>query len=134
MKTVLSVLCWVGIAVMISGCDDGDDGGSAGGYGEFPEVSFQIDDQGTEDTSDDVVMCYNADKNVITTHQICTWNCANYNNKGAVRKVTLWFDEALICYPTGETEVDEVTMEEKAIEECSMQLALVKEDFDPCVL
>ncbi len=132
MKTVLSVLCWIGIAVLISGCDDGDDGGTAGGYGiaSFPEVSFTVDDNGN-------VTCYNADKNVITTQQICVWNCANYNNKNKVRKVTLYFDEALVCRDTGiETTVDPVTglETEKVTQTCENEVALVKEDFDPCVL
>ncbi|MCG6931538.1 MAG: hypothetical protein LJE64_13365 [Desulfofustis sp.] len=132
MKTVLTVLCWIGIAVMLGGCDDGDDnGGTAGAYGDFPEVSFVIN----ESTGN--VICYNADKNVITTQQICTWNCAYYNNKGAVRKVTLWFDEALVCRDSGiETTTDPDTGEEvtKVTQECTNEIALVKEDFDPCVL
>jgi hypothetical protein len=74
---------------------------------------------------------------VITTQQICTWNCAYYNNKGAVRKVTLWFDEALVCRDSGiETTTDPDTGEEvtKVTQECTNEIALVKEDFDPCVL
>lgn len=126
MKTVLSVLCWIGIVVMLTGCDNGDDGGTAINNGNFPEVSFTIDEAGN-------ITCYNADKNVITTKQICTWNCANYNNKGAVRKVTLYFDDALVCQATG-IEVDPETGEETITETCTNEVALVKEDFDMCVL
>ena len=122
MKTVLSVLCWIGIVVMLTGCDNGDDGGTAINNGNFPEVSFTVDADGN-------VTCLNADKNVITTQQICTWNCANYNNKGAVRKVTLWFDEGLVAVPSGvDEETGEITYDYKT------EMALVKEDFDMCVL
>lgn len=160
MKTVLSVLCWIGIAVMLNGCDDGDDGGSAGGYGEFPEVSYVI--------NDDTVVCYNADKNVRTgSQQICTWNCANYHNKGAVRKVTLYFDEDLVCTETADSSNSQSlnidgsqtssssnstgsdptsstdsststttsgTAENSTTTTCVEEFTLVKEDFDPCVL
>ena len=132
MKTVLSVLCWIGIAVMISGCDNGDDdGGTAGGRGDWPEVSFVLDDNGN-------VNCFNADNNVITTNQTCTWNCAYYavNNSGnAPRKVVLVFDEALVCRETGrEGVVDPETGEEveNITEECSNEIALVKENFYHC--
>ena len=131
MKTVLSVLCWIGIAVMISGCDNGDDSGTAGGRGNWPQVSFQVDDNGN-------VVCYNADSNVITTNQTCTWNCAYYavNNSGnAPRKVVLRFDEALVCNDSGiETEVDPETGEETVTvtQDCNNEIALVKEDFYPC--
>lgn len=123
MKKVLFLLCWIGIAVMISGCDDGDDGGSAGGYGEFPEVSFAINE------STGKVICYNADKNVITTNQICTWNCAHYNDYDAPRKVILWFDEALV--PT-DGQVDPVTGD--ITYTYGYEMALVKEQFGTCVL
>ena len=130
MKTVLSVLCWIGIVAMLSGCDSGDDGGTAGARGDFPEVSFVLN----EDTGN--VVCYNADKNVITTQQICTWNCAYYEGRNA-RKVTLFFDESLVCVDSGiETTTDPVTGEEKqeVTQECSNEVALVKVDYDPCVL
>jgi hypothetical protein len=134
MKTVLSVLCWLGIVVMLTGCDNGDDNsGTAGGRGDWPEVSFAVGDDGT-------VICYNADTNVITTNQTCTWNCAIYatnNPTNAPRKVVLRFDEALVCRETGkETVVDPITMEEteKITETCENEVALVKEDFYMCVL
>lgn len=93
MKTVLSVLCWLGIVVMLTGCDNGDDdSGTAGGYGAWPEVSFAIGDNGT-------VICYNADSNVITTKQICTWNCALYESNQP-RYVKLTFDETQVCEET----------------------------------
>jgi hypothetical protein len=132
MKTVLSVLCWIGIAVMISGCDNGDDnGGTAGGRGDWPQVSFRVDDSGN-------VICYNADNNVVTTNQTCTWKCAYYavNNPGnAPRKVELIFDDALVCEDSGiETTVDPDTGEEtvNVTQECANEVALVKENFSPC--
>ncbi len=132
MKTVLSVLCWIGIAVMISGCDNGDDdSGTAAGRGDWPAVSFQVDENGN-------VTCFNADSNVITTTQTCTWNCAIYavNNSGnAPRKVVLQFDEALVCRESGkETTIDPDTGEEveTITEECTNEVALVKEDFYHC--
>ncbi len=132
MKTVLSVLCWIGIAVMISGCDNGDDdGGTAGGRGDWPQVSFVVDDN-------DNVICYNADSNVVTTKQICTWNCAYYdvnNPRNAPRKVVLQFDEALVCQDSGiETTIDPDTGEEtvNVTQDCTNEVALVKEDFYPC--
>jgi hypothetical protein len=91
MKTVLSVLCWIGIAVMISGCDNGDDsGGTATGSGNYPDVSFAIDE------TTGTVTCYNADSNVTTSTQVCTWNCAYYGG-GGPRYVRLTFDDALVC-------------------------------------
>lgn len=130
MKTVLTVLCWIGIAALLGGCDDGDDGGTAGAYGDFPQVSFVLN----ESTGN--VTCYNADNNVITTQQICTWNCAYYEGRSP-RKVTLFFDEALVCVDSGiETTTDPDTGEEieKVTQECTNEIALVKVDYDPCVL
>ncbi len=72
MKTVLSVFCCLCVLVMLTGCDNGDDGGSSGGPGRWPTVSFTIDDN-------DNITCFNADSNVITTKQICIWNCAFYH-------------------------------------------------------
>ena len=89
MKTVLSVLCWIGIMAMLSGCDDGDDGGSAGGYDDFPDVAFAVNEGST------TVTCFNADKSVITTRQTCIWNCAYYDGKSP-RKVTLYFDDGAL--------------------------------------
>jgi hypothetical protein len=132
MKTVLSVLCWLGIVVMLTGCNNGEDSsGSAGGRGDWPVVSFTVDNNGN-------VTCYGADSNVITTKQICTWNCAYYdvNNSGnAPRKVVLRFDEALVCQATGtETVTDPDTNEEitQVVETCENEVALVKEDFYYC--
>lgn len=123
MKTVLSVLCWIGIAVMLSGCDNSDDGGSSGGRGDFPEVSFVIN----QDTGN--VICYNADKNVITTQQICTWNCAYYDNRSTPHKVTLFFDEALVkSGGTVDPETGDITYD------YTYEMALVKHDFRGCVL
>ena len=133
MKTVLSVLCWLGIVVMLTGCDNGDDdGGTAGGGGNWPDVSFTLNADGNS------VTCFNADSNVITTNQTCTWNCAIYatnNPTNAPRKVVLRFDEALVCQQTGiGTEIDPDTGEETEVieETCENQFALVKEDFYYC--
>ncbi len=132
MKTVLSVLCWIGIAVMISGCDNGDDdGGTAGGRGDWPVVSFRVDDN-------DNVTCFNADSNVVTTNQTCTWNCGLYavNNPGnAPRKVVLVFDDALVCRDSGIEIIEDPDTGEQVetiTQECSNELALVRENFSPC--
>jgi len=126
MKTVLTVLCWFCVVVMLNGCDNGDDGGTAGARGDFPDVSFTVDENGN-------VTCWNADKNVITTRQICTWNCAYYEGMSP-RKVTLWFDEAPVCIPTGVVTVDPDTGEETIEQECNIETALVKVDYAPCML
>ncbi len=121
MKTVLSVLCCLGMLVMLAGCDNGDDGGSSGGPGRWPTVSFTVDDNGN-------VTCWNADSNVITTQQICIWNCAYYRNDKP-RYVQLVFDEAPVCTPTGE--LDE---EDEPVLECNVETALVKESAKSCRL
>ncbi len=133
MKTVLSVVCWLGIVVMLTGCDNGDDdGGTAGGRGDWPVVSFTLNADGNS------VTCFNADSNVITTNQTCTWKCAYYatnNPNNAPRKVVLRFDEALVCQATGtETVTDPDTGEERVeiVETCENEFALVKEDFYYC--
>ena len=121
MKTVLSVLCCLGMLVMLAGCDNGDDGGSSGGPGRWPTVSFTVDDNGN-------VTCLNADSNVITTRQTCIWNCAFYHIDKP-RYVQLWFDEAPVCTPTGELdEMDEPVLE------CNVETALVRESFKECRL
>ena len=122
MKTVLSVLCCLGMLVMLAGCDNGDDGGSSGGPGRWPTVSFTVDDNGN-------VTCLNADSNVITTRQTCIWNCAFYHIDKP-RYVQLWFDEAPVCTPTGI--VDEVTGEPEVT--CEVEVALVRESFKECRL
>lgn len=121
MKTVLSVLCCLGMLVMLAGCDNGDDGGSSGGPGRWPTVSFTVDDDGN-------VTCLNADSNVITTRQTCIWNCAFYHIDKP-RYVQLWFDEGLVCTPSG---IDEETGE--VTETCEPQIALVRESFKECRL
>ena len=121
MKTVLSVLCCFAMLVLLTGCDNGDDGGSSGGPGRWPTVSFTVDDNGN-------VTCYNADSNVITTRQTCIWNCAFYHIDKP-RYVQLWFDEAPVCIPTGE--LDE---EDEPILECNVETALVRESFKECRL
>jgi len=163
MKTVLSVLCWIGIAVMISGCDNGDDdGGTAGGYGDWPQVSFRID-EGSEN-----VTCYNSNSNVVTTNQVCTWNCAYYGG-GQPRYVQLTFGDSLVCEESAssstsasesnsnsysntgsESNNDESTAssdyefdssadftgdsESETQTTCTEQFALVNEHFGSCVL
>lgn len=99
MKTVLSLLCWLCVVVMLTGCDNGDDGGSSSARGDFPQVSFLINE------STGQVTCYNADSNVITTQQICTWNCAYYEGR-APSKVTLYFDEGLVCEKSADSSID----------------------------
>jgi len=121
MKTVLSVLCCLGMLVMLAGCDNGDDGGSSGGPGRWPTVSFTVDDNGN-------VTCLNADSNVITTRQTCIWNCAYYHIDKP-RYVQLWFDEAPVCTPTGE--LDE---EDEPVLECNVEVALVRESLKSCRL
>ena len=63
MKTILSVCCCIGVFVLLSACDSGDSGGSSGGRGDYPEVSFIKDGSG----DDEHAVCYNADNSVITT-------------------------------------------------------------------
>jgi hypothetical protein len=121
MKTVLSVLCCFVIIFTLSGCSDGDDGGSSGGPGRWPSVSFTVDNS-------DNVKCWNADSNVITTRQICIWNCAYYESS-IPRYVKLEFDEAPVCVPTGE--FDE---EGDPILDCNVEVALVSESFQSCRL
>ena len=128
MKTVLSVLCWLGIVVMLTGCDNGDDdSGTAGGRGDWPEVSFAVGDDGT-------VICYNADTNVITTNQTCTWNCAIYatnNPNNAPRKVVLAVRRGS-CLQGIRKETDcrlrtyRWKKSEKITETCNNEVALVK--------
>lgn len=89
MKTVLSVFCCLCVVVLFTGCDNGDDGGSSGGPGRWPSVSFTIDDNGN-------VTCLNADSNTITTRQTCIWNCAYYHISKP-RYVQLWFEETQVC-------------------------------------
>ncbi len=121
MKTVLSVLCCFAMLVVLTGCRNGDDGGSSGGPGRWPTVSFTIDDN-------DNITCLNADNNVITTRQTCVWNCAYYNIDKP-RYVQLWFDEALVCVPSGiNEETGEVT------ETCETEVALVREIIKECKL
>jgi len=124
MKTILSVCCWIGIVVLLSACDNGDSGGSSGGRGDYPQVSFV-----KEGSGDDVhAVCYNADNNVITTVQVCTWNCATYHSTQP-RFVQLTFDNALVCVETG---IDETTGE--PTEECGVEFALIGQQFGACVL
>ena len=121
MKTVLSVFCCLCVVVLFTACDNGDDGGSSGGPGRWPTVSFTVDDAGN-------VTCLNADSNTITTRQTCIWNCAFYHIDKP-RYVQLWFDEAAVCTPTGE--LDE---EDEPILECNVETALVRESFKSCRL
>lgn len=121
MKTVLSMLCCFVMIGMLAGCDNGDDSGSSGGPGRWPTVSFTIDDN-------DNVTCWNADTNVITTRQTCVWNCAYYNIDKP-RYVQLWFDQGLVCVPSGiDEESGEVT------ETCETEVALVREIIKECKL
>ena len=128
MKTVLSVLCCFAIIFVLGGCRNGDDGGSSGGPGRWPSVSFQLQDKDGDNVFDNVV-CWNADSNVITTKVTCIWNCAYYESS-IPRYVKLEFDEAPVCVPTGE--VDPETNE--PILECSIEIALVNESFQSCRL
>lgn len=90
MKRFLSLLCCVGIIVFLSSCSDSDSGGSSGGSGDLPQVSYTIF-QG-----DEWATCYNADDSVIMNpYQTCTWNCATYDDsKPAYWKLTILWDEA----------------------------------------
>lgn len=91
MKTILSVLCLMGIVALITSCDNGDSGGTSGGGGDYPQATYKIGTAGT-------VTCYNADSNVKTssTRSDCTWNCAYYLGVGP-RKVVLTFSEVTEC-------------------------------------
>jgi hypothetical protein len=122
MKTVLSVVCSLGVLVMLAACDNGDS--SSGDRGDFADVSFVKQTVNGEE----IVTCYNADNNVRTTNQVCTWNCAYYHSSEP-RWVQLTFDEALICNPTGEEDEDG-----NAVQECNLEMALVGEKFGACVL
>ena len=125
MKSILSVLCWIGVAVLITSCDNGDSGGTSGGQGDYPQVSFKK--EGSGDTEH--AICYNANNSVITTNQTCTWNCATYGTP-TPRYVQLTFGQALICEPTGATDPDTGL----PIETCAVEFALVNEAFGACVL
>ena len=120
MKTVLSVLCCLGIIVMLAGCRDGDDGGSSGGPGRWNAVNWEITDDG--------VTCFNADSNFSTTRNTCIWNCAFYHIDKP-RYVQLWFEESLVCKATG---IDETTGEE--IETCEREFGLTREILKECRL
>ena len=74
MKTVLTVMCWLGVAIMLASCNGSS--GSSGGGGDYSQVSFEK--FGTE--PNERVRCYNANSNTVTTVQICTWNCAYYES------------------------------------------------------
>ena len=145
MKTVLSVFCCLCVVVLLTGCDNGDDGGSSGGPGDFPDVSFLLNETTGQAT------CYNADNSVITTKQTCTWNCAYYNGGGA-RRVTLVFAEDLVCTETADntynatvdktTDIAAGTIKETYADTssgsvssdvtCEEEFALVSESFGPC--
>ena len=124
MKKFISAVCMIGMLILLSACDNDSGDGTAGGRGDFPDVSFVKQTQNGEER----VICYNADSNVITTQQVCVWNCAYYQSNQP-RWVELTFDEALICVETG---VDPTTG--VATEECSTELALVRERFGACAL
>ncbi len=116
MKKALFLMCWIGIVVMISGCKD--DGGSSGGGGDYPDVSFVLN----ESTGN--VVCYNADKNVITTEQKCTWACAYYLS--TPKWVQLTFDETLVCVDSG------IDAEGKVTQTCTNEVGLVNTKIKPC--
>lgn len=124
MKTILSFLCCITMVAFITSCDNGDSGGSSGGGGDYPQVSFVKTTVGGEER----VTCYNADNYSLTTAQICTWNCAYYNT-AQPQFVQLTFNDGLICVPTGE--VDETGA---PIEECEIELALVDQELGACRL
>ncbi len=42
MKSILSVLCLIGVVALITSCDNGDSGGSSGGQGDYPQATFKI--------------------------------------------------------------------------------------------
>ena len=123
MKTVLAVLCWLGVAVMLGSCSSSDSGSSGGGT-SYPQVTYE---KFTPSGGDERVRCFNADSNTITTMQICTWNCAYYNNSATPQKWVLTFDEALVCTPNGEFDD-----EGNALEDCSPQLAVVNQQASAC--
>ncbi len=124
---------------MLTSCDNGDSGGTSGGGGDYPQVSFVKEGSG----DDEHVICYNANNNVITTQQVCTWNCATYNSTQP-RFVQLTFDEALVCVElgidegTGEVDPDTGEVDEGTGEtSCTLyetQFALVDEKFGACIL
>lgn len=125
MKTVLSVFCCLGVLLLLTSCDNGDS--SSGGRGDFEDVSFLV--KAPADGGDPFVICYNANNNVITTKQVCTWNCAYYESNNP-RKVVLTFDERIICIDTGPP--DPVTG--VAPQNCELKIALVDESFGACIL
>ncbi len=125
MKSILSVLCLITIAAFITSCDNGSSGGTSGGRGDYPEVSFVKEGSGDNAHA----ICYNADNSVITTHQTCTWNCATYHST-TPRFVQLTFDQALVCVPTGATDPDTGL----PTETCSIEFSLTNEQFGACVL
>lgn len=132
MKTILSLLCWLCVVVMLTGCDNGDDGGTTGARGDWPDVSFAIDE------NTERVTCFNADKNVITTEQVCTWNCAFYQNTNTPAKVTLYFEPVLVCTETATSTTDPETGEETVTvtEDCQTEIGLNdhRTRWEPCEL
>ena len=131
MKTVLSVLCCFAVIFILSGCRDGDDGGSSGGPGRWPSVSFAIDENGN-------VICYGADSNVITTIQTCIWNCAFYESSKP-RYVKLEFGDTLVCTETATSSTTATTgapatTTSTATENCTTGFGLIKESFQSCRL
>jgi len=129
MKTVLSVLCCFAMIAMLAGCRNGDDGGSSGGPGDLPTVSFAIN------TNTDTVTCFNADSSVITTEQKCVWRCAYYLS--SPQWVELTFDQGLVCSKTANstttsaTGVPDTTTTTET-ETCEEELSLVNTKVKPC--
>lgn len=121
MKTLVSTILAIGVAALLSSCD-GDSGGSSGGRGDFPTVSY------ARNATSERVECYNANSNVYTGgRQVCTWNCA-YHNSRTPRMVQLTFDFALVCEDTG---VDATTGE--VTQTCTNEFALVDRTYAPCL-
>ena len=70
MRTVVSIFCMLSIAILLTACNDSDDGSSGGA---LKSVGFESI-EGT-----DTVICYDANHNYNTgTYQVCEWYCAIY--------------------------------------------------------
>ena len=141
MKTVLSVLCCFALIVILNGCRNGDDGGSSGGPGRWPTVSFYFEEVGTStdpNNKSQRVVCANADSNVVTTRQTCIWNCAYYQ-LDKPRYVQLWFDETLVCTDTATSTTTTTTgapttTTGTTTQNCTSEVGLVREILKECRL
>ncbi len=130
MKTILSVLCLIGVVALITSCDNGDSGGSSGGGGDYPQATYKITATGTTGGS---VTCYDVDSNVKTssTRSDCTWNCAYYLGVGP-RKVVLTFSVVTPTCPEYVKDADGNDTAECVTEVDPAEFTLSNTSFNVC--